>query len=167
MKNFFKGKIATAIILVATFVLAGVAIFTAIRLYQLRQTSVAPNVPSSVPKATGVASCGQACNLTVNPAINCPTGYTCLHTSGLAGSNGVCRNTNCTDKTDCTCDASTCSLSFSLTVSTATPTPTATTGQETLQQHQPLLRHQGYSNTNRYCHRNPYSNCNIHTRSTV
>jgi hypothetical protein len=51
MKNTLKGKVATIIILLATFVLAGVAIFTAIRLYQLRQTPVAPNAPASIPKA--------------------------------------------------------------------------------------------------------------------
>lgn len=51
MKNFFKSKVATAVILLATFILAGVAIFTAIRLYQLRQQPVAPNVPSSQPRA--------------------------------------------------------------------------------------------------------------------
>ena len=60
MKNFFKGKIATIIILIATFVLAGVAIFTAIRLYQLRTTSVAPNVPSSKPKAAA-----ELCNVDI------------------------------------------------------------------------------------------------------
>jgi hypothetical protein len=56
MKEFFKGKVATVIILLATFILAGVAIFTAIRLYQLRQVAVAPNVPESKPQAQEVAS---------------------------------------------------------------------------------------------------------------
>lgn len=51
MKNFFKGKFGTIIILFFTVVLAGVAIFTALRLYQLRSQSVAPNVPSSIPYA--------------------------------------------------------------------------------------------------------------------
>lgn len=51
MKNLFKGKAGTAIILVFTVILAGVAIFTAVRLYQLRQQAVAPNVPSSIPQA--------------------------------------------------------------------------------------------------------------------
>lgn len=119
MKNIFKGKIATAIILLATFVLAGVAIFTAVRLYQLRQTSVAPNVPSSIPKAAGAASCGQVCNMTTNPTVDCAAGLVCFQTSSLAGASGICRNAGCTDKTDCTCTASSCSLSFTLT----TPTP--------------------------------------------
>lgn len=46
-----KNKFSTIIILIITFILAGVAIFTAIRLYQLRTQPVAPNVPSSKPKA--------------------------------------------------------------------------------------------------------------------
>lgn len=54
MKNLLKGKIATGIILLATFMLAGVAIFTAVRLYELRSTSVAPNVLVSLPKAVDV-----------------------------------------------------------------------------------------------------------------
>jgi len=44
-------KIGTTLIIIATVILAGIAIFTAYRLYQLRQQSVAPNVPSSNPKA--------------------------------------------------------------------------------------------------------------------
>lgn len=51
MKNFFKGKLGTAIIIIATLVLAGVAIFTAVRLYQLRQQAVAPTAPESKPEA--------------------------------------------------------------------------------------------------------------------
>lgn len=46
-----KSKIGTIIVIFITLVLAGVAIFTAIRLYQLRQTSVSPISPSSEPAA--------------------------------------------------------------------------------------------------------------------
>jgi uncharacterized repeat protein (TIGR01451 family) len=46
-----KGKIGTLIVVLITLVLAGVAIFTAIRLYQLRQQPVAPNAPTSQPQA--------------------------------------------------------------------------------------------------------------------
>jgi uncharacterized repeat protein (TIGR01451 family) len=46
-----KGKIGTIIVVLITLVLAGVAIFTAIRLYQLRQQPVAPNAPTSQPQA--------------------------------------------------------------------------------------------------------------------
>ena len=51
MKNFLKGKLGTVIIIIATLVLAGVAIFTAVRLYQLRQQAVAPTAPESKPEA--------------------------------------------------------------------------------------------------------------------
>lgn len=44
-------KIATGLIVGATFILAGIAIFTALRLYQLRQEPVAPTAPSSQPMA--------------------------------------------------------------------------------------------------------------------
>mgnify|MGYP001589359410 CR=1 FL=1 len=49
-----KNKIATIGIIIATLILAGVAVFTAIRLYQLRKESVAPTAPTSKPKAQEV-----------------------------------------------------------------------------------------------------------------
>lgn len=49
--NFLKKNWVTVLIVLATLVLAGIAVFTAIRLYQLRQGPVAPNVPSSQPGA--------------------------------------------------------------------------------------------------------------------
>ena len=57
MKTFFKNKIVTVLILVATLILAGVAIFTAYRLYQLRQQAVAPTAPESKPKAAVPEAC--------------------------------------------------------------------------------------------------------------
>ena len=57
MKDFFKNKIVTVLILIATLVLAGVAIFTAIRLYQLRQQAVAPTAPTSKPEAAAPQAC--------------------------------------------------------------------------------------------------------------
>lgn len=57
MKNFIKSKAGTALILIATLALAGIAIFTAIRLFQLRQEPVAPNVPTSKPKADVPLAC--------------------------------------------------------------------------------------------------------------
>ena len=44
--NTSRKNITTIIIILLTLVLAGVAIFTAIRLYQTRQGTIAPNVPS-------------------------------------------------------------------------------------------------------------------------
>jgi hypothetical protein len=46
MKDSLKNKAVTISILLITILLAGVAVFTAIRLYQLRQAAVAPNAPS-------------------------------------------------------------------------------------------------------------------------
>jgi len=51
MKDFFKGKVVTALVVISTVILAGVAIFTAIRLYQLRRESVTPAAPESKPAA--------------------------------------------------------------------------------------------------------------------
>src|SRR3989337_1792515 len=55
-----KNKIVTVLIIFATVILAGVAIFTAVRLYQLRQEPVAPTAPESKPKADTAAQ-PQAC----------------------------------------------------------------------------------------------------------
>lgn len=46
-----KNKAITIIIVVATVILAAIAIFTAVRLYQLRQESVSPTAPESKPQA--------------------------------------------------------------------------------------------------------------------
>ena len=46
-----KKRVVTIIIVVATVILAGVAVFTAMRLFQLRQEAVAPTAPTSQPAA--------------------------------------------------------------------------------------------------------------------
>ena len=51
MGKFLKEKGATILVVVATVILAGVAVFTALRLYQVRQESVSPAVPESEPAA--------------------------------------------------------------------------------------------------------------------
>lgn len=51
MINSLKKNSTTFLIIIATVILAGIAVFTAIRLYQLRQTSISPAVPESEPKA--------------------------------------------------------------------------------------------------------------------
>lgn len=51
MKNFLENKLVTILVISATIILALVAIFTALRLYRLRQTSVAPSSPESTPLA--------------------------------------------------------------------------------------------------------------------
>ena len=54
-----KGGGKTIAIVAATVILAGVAIYTAIRLYQLRQEAVAPTAPVSEPEA--LAPCVEQC----------------------------------------------------------------------------------------------------------
>jgi len=134
-----KNRIATIGIIIATLILAGVAVFTAIRLYQLRQEAVAPTAPTSKPKAQEVpiacqslaftlstgtptptpAACNESCNVTIHPPINCQTGLICYQTSSLVGAPGVCRNPSCAAETDCLCGTST-------PIPTPTPTPTST-----------------------------------------
>ena len=46
-----RKKILTILIVIATVILAGIAIFTAVRLYQLRNEPVAPTAPTSKPEA--------------------------------------------------------------------------------------------------------------------
>lgn len=49
--TFLKKNAVTIVILIATLILAGIAVFTAIRLYQLRSQPVALNAPASTPAA--------------------------------------------------------------------------------------------------------------------
>jgi len=68
-------KIGTTLIILATIILAGIAIFTAYRLYQLRQQPIAPNVPSSYPKAESVSNCGPiSFTISVTTPTETPTG---------------------------------------------------------------------------------------------
>ena len=115
-----KNKYTTIAIVIITILLAGVAIFTSIRLYQTKNTAVAPNVPSSKPKAAG-ETCGG-----INGA-TCPSGEECIYSNGSkiapsADATGTC--TVITNKATAT--ENTCSLSFTLVASSPTPTPTAT-----------------------------------------
>lgn len=73
-----KNKITTIIIIIITLILAGIAIFTAIRLYQLRNQSVSPNVPESKPKAVEVLG-------TPNPA--CSLSFTLNQITHIVCSN--------------------------------------------------------------------------------
>ncbi|OGM29291.1 hypothetical protein A2801_02075 [Candidatus Woesebacteria bacterium RIFCSPHIGHO2_01_FULL_41_10] len=49
-----RKNITTILVIIATVVLAGVAVFTALRLYQTREIAVAPNVPESEPAAAEI-----------------------------------------------------------------------------------------------------------------
>lgn len=71
MKNFSKNKMATTLVIVATVILAGVAIFSAVRLYNLRTESVTPSSPESEPSADcGEESCWEECNGWQNAGYN-------------------------------------------------------------------------------------------------
>lgn len=76
-----KGKITTVVVILVTLILAGVAIFTAIRLYQLRQTSVSPLAPSSRPKAQEAPSCSLSFTITPTESPN-PSVKTCSDNIG-------------------------------------------------------------------------------------
>lgn len=74
MRDFLKNKVATVLIVVATVILAGIAIFTAVRLYQLRTKPVAPTAPESRPEAGGPTPTPEACReLAFNIHIPSPT----------------------------------------------------------------------------------------------
>lgn len=108
------GKLGTTLIILATVILAGVAIFTAFRLYQLRQQPVAPNVPSSLPKAEG-GTAGSTCGFDekIGSNITCAPGLICdTSAPSLGGGMGVCRVPQ----------KSSCSLSFTITEAPA-PAP--------------------------------------------
>ncbi len=77
MKDFLKNNLATTIVVIATIILGAVAMFTAYRLYMLRQTTVAPNQPSSIPAASENGpslNCTIAFSLTSQTPSPTPTG---------------------------------------------------------------------------------------------
>lgn len=49
IKEFIKGRIVTGLVVTATFILAGVAIFTAVKLYQLKKEAVVSTTPETQP----------------------------------------------------------------------------------------------------------------------
>ncbi|MBU0998507.1 hypothetical protein KJ570_03200 [Patescibacteria group bacterium] len=71
MAKILKSKFGTILIILSTLVLAGIAVFTAIRLYNLRQEAVAPTAPTSKPAAAETKSCDL---LTLNLTTPTPTG---------------------------------------------------------------------------------------------
>lgn len=153
MKNLFKGKIATVGIIIATLVLAGVAVFTAVRLYQLRKEAVAPTAPTSKPKAQETPTACQSLTFilgTITPTptasntptptgsdTSTPTPTSTTNPSGTPNTcNGTCgSNDNCSSNLFCyggycrnsSCPSETDCSCPSTTTSTprlTTPTPT-------------------------------------------
>jgi polysaccharide biosynthesis protein PslG len=80
MKAFIQNNTATVLILIATLILAGVATFTAVRLYQLRVQPVSPTSPersnaqtAELGLATPLAqSTAQQCKLTFTLTLGTP-----------------------------------------------------------------------------------------------
>lgn len=138
MKKLFKSKFGTVLVLIATVALAGIAIFTAFRLYKLRQESVTPNAPTSQPGATCVPQCPRSDGVLDNCESDgesiCNATFAGTRIEECGGKQYCCNNnqvwtTNLTDcgsssttsSTTTSCDA----LAFTLS-STATATPTNT-----------------------------------------
>lgn len=141
-----KNKFTIVGIILTTLVLAGVAIFTAIRLYQTRDTAVAPNVPSSRPAAQVAPTTppANACSLSFTLLVQTPT-PTATSTStatATATSTAVpqCDST-CNSSADCpsnltcykpngatagNCRNASCTTASNCFCSTSTPTATAT-----------------------------------------
>ena len=114
-----KNKFTIIGIILTTVILAGVAIFTAMRLYETRDTAVAPNAPSSKPAAAGEV-CGGIAGAT------CSASEACIYADGSTrapypDATGVCSPTGRTNTT-----TNACSLSFTINIATATPTITPT-----------------------------------------
>lgn len=119
-----KNKIVTIAIILTTLVLAGIAIFTAIRLYQTRNVAPTSSEAAGVPKAcklsftiTGATPTATAtplqCNSVCTSDSQCGSGLKCLATSPNV-STKRCRKVACPSDNDCVCNA------------TTTPTATAT-----------------------------------------
>ncbi len=113
-----RGKYGTIGIILTTVLLAAVAIFTAIRLYQTRSQPVAPNVPSSKPAAAGTMCGGIA-------GIKCPSGEVCVYTDGKTTSPFPDASGTCQVSADKSSSDISCSLSFVIATASPTPTPTA------------------------------------------
>ncbi len=142
--EFIRKNLLTFIIVLATVVLAGIAIFTAVRLYQLRQQSVAPNAPESKPRAdTLQPSPAAACTLTfqIAEATATPTETATASPTATPTTPPSC-DSSCTDTTNssdcptgmtCTqsggtnvCRNTSCTDSADCICATATPTATPT-----------------------------------------
>jgi len=145
MKKVFKSKFGTILILIATVTLAGIAIFTAFRLYKLRQESVAPNAPTSQPGATCVPQCprsdGVLDNCEPDGESICNATFAGKRIEECGGKSYCCNNNQIwtTNLTDCGSSSTStptptstpitlsCNpLAFAITSSTSTPTSTPT-----------------------------------------
>src|SRR5260221_5464662 len=137
MNTFIQKNLTTLIIVFATIVLAAIAIFTSIRLYQTRQNAVAPNAPSSRPAAASLppAVC-QTLAFTISTPTPTPTGTATATPTGTPTPTPVAQcGTTCTTNSDCPtsmvcyvgdCRNPSCTTSSTCLCATVTPSPTAT-----------------------------------------
>lgn len=79
MKKFLENKVVTAVIVVFTVLLAGVAIFTAVKLYQLRGEA-SPAAPQSEPGAQEALVCTDISLSNQTPAVGDDVVITCTGT---------------------------------------------------------------------------------------
>ena len=145
-----RNKIITTLIIIATIILAGIAIFTAIRLYQLRKETVAPTAPEKskaqvVPTPTpGYEACSALSFTISTPAPGvcnslCVTNSDCSSSSTTSASNNInliCYQpspTPCPTGPACitvmppkACRNQSCPTKSDCVCSTATATPTVT-----------------------------------------
>jgi len=110
MNNFFKSKFGTILVLLATVVLAGIAIFTAFRLYKLRQEAITPNAPTSKPAAATAPA-----EPTASPSV-CPALIFSIEPTGTATATATSTST---------ATATATATSTSTATATATATGTA------------------------------------------
>ena len=118
MRDFIKQNLVSFLTIFATVILAAVAIFTAIRLYQLRQQAVAPTAPEE-PAAEEIAPTPTA-SPTPTPAVELPAAAEeCTVTFEIGGPPPTATPTPTATNTPTPTATST-------PAATATPTPTAT-----------------------------------------
>jgi hypothetical protein len=138
MKEFIKKNTVTILIVGATIVLAGVAIFTAIRLYQLRQRAVSPTTPEEPSAANQTTPCEDLTFTIIAQEYTCDSPCETDEQCQTADSNyicydvtGTCRLQDYEDEEDCLPPGATPTPTPSPTPTPApgaTPTPTPAPG---------------------------------------
>jgi hypothetical protein len=116
-----KNKYTTIGVIVTTILLAGIAIFTAFKLYQSRNTAISPNAPSSKPAAAGI-TCGGI------GQIACPSGEQCIYSNGttrppFADASGTCTSSGTTSLTCGGISGKTCAVGMTCIYSNGTTRP--------------------------------------------
>ena len=131
------------IILILSLILGAVAVITGIKLYQLRQESIAPTKPKAVtekctleftvsaptltPTATPIPECWSICSIDTD----CPEELSCQITDEETNTKR-CVNPECPQEEDCQCPSPTATPTLTPTLTpTSTPTSTSAPGEPT------------------------------------